>query len=257
MIRIVWLSDLHFSVAGPVQGYDPEARLAAALDQVRRHHADAAACVISGDLVDRGTAQDYAALADRLSALPMPVLPLMGNHDDRGLLRAALTVPQPTLPGFVQYRVDLGEVVLLCLDTHVPGADHGALCAARSAWLLAELQRSPDQQALIFMHHPPLSLGLPMQDQDRMIGGDALLSALQSFRDRVHLCIGHVHRPISGTVQGIGFTTMRSVLYQAPPPRPEWIWAEFQPAQEAAAFGVIEASRRGVVIQFYQAGSDA
>lgn len=49
-----------------------------------------------------------------------------------------------------------------------------------------------------------------------------------------YMSMGHVHRPISGTVQGIPFSIMRSVLYQAPAPRPAWDWRSFKPSQEAS-----------------------
>ncbi|MGI9369059.1 MAG: phosphodiesterase, partial [Ruegeria sp.] len=60
------------------------------------------------------------------------------------------------------------------------------------------------------------------------------------------------HRPISGTVTGIPFSTMRSVLYQAPPPRPEWNWDTFRPSQEAPNLGVVTIADTGVNLQFDQ-----
>src|SRR3979411_312206 len=44
----------------------------------------------TGDLVDRPSAQSYAALRQLLGALTIPLRLLPGNHDDRALLAAAL-----------------------------------------------------------------------------------------------------------------------------------------------------------------------
>ena len=256
MTKVIWLSDLHFSAQGRIQGYDTAVRLRAAVDFINEHHGDAACCVISGDLVDRGTSDDYAALARQLSAIQLPVYPLAGNHDTRAFLRQSVELPKTAMPDFVQYSVDLGSTLVLCLDSQKEGSDAGYFCEARSQWLTKALKAAGARQVLVFVHHPPLVLGLPMQDQDRMKGGDAFLDLLAASGASVHLCIGHVHRPISGHCKGVPFTTMRSVLYQAPPPQPAWDWSTFAPAQEAPDLGVISVSKDAVAIQ-YQSFCDA
>jgi hypothetical protein len=95
-----------------------------------------------------------------------------------------------------------------------------------------------------------MPLGLPMQDGARVREGAALLDLLAAHGGVRQLCLGHVHRPISGCVRGIPFTTMRSVLYQAPPPRPAWDWSSFRPAAEAPALGVVTVEGQDVAIQF-------
>ncbi len=250
MTKIAWLSDLHFSAKGRVQGYDTEARVQAAVAYVNAHHSDAASCVISGDLVDRGTADDYAHLMHYLSELEMPILPMVGNHDNRILMRQFFDLPKTADPNFVQYSVDLGSTLILCLDSQKEGTDAGVYCPARSAWLAQALETANGRPVLVFVHHAPLALGLPMQDLDRMEGGGAFLDLLAASGASVHLCVGHVHRPISGHCRGIPFTTMRSVLYQAPAPSPEWDWTSFAPAQEAPDLGVIAVSEDAVVVQY-------
>ena len=241
MAKIIWLSDLHFVAQGHVQGHDPRVRLARAIGHVNTHHRDAAACVISGDLVDRGTPGDYAALHEQLTALKVPYLPMVGNHDDRALVRQVFDVPRG-VEGFIQYVVPTDDALLVCLDTHTPGADHGSFCADRLDWLTDQLAEA-DKPALIFMHHPPMALGLPMQDTDRLRDSAALLDLLQSHSRKVlQLCIGHVHRPITGTLRGLSYATMRSVLYQAPPPVPAWDWDSFEPAKENPGLGVLTLS---------------
>jgi 3',5'-cyclic-AMP phosphodiesterase len=91
-----------------------------------------------------------------------------------------------------------------------------------------------------------------MQDQDGMENGDAFLELLNKYPNVAHLFIGHVHRPISGQMAGLSFTTMRSVLYQAPAPVPAWDWDSFKPGQEAPAIGVVRVDRNSVIVQFEQ-----
>ncbi len=44
--------------------------------------------LLTGDLVNDGTAEEYALLAEALAEAPCPVLPIPGNHDDPLLLHA-------------------------------------------------------------------------------------------------------------------------------------------------------------------------
>lgn len=239
MTKIIWLSDLHYTARGTVSGYDPRIRLQAAIDFINTHHDDADICVLSGDLVNHGTAMDYAALSDQLKSLRPTMAPMVGNHDNRSLLRAHFDVPSTAMPDFVQYALVSKTHQILCLDTQKHGADAGQFCAERLRWLHTQLRKHPSLPSYLFMHHPPMPLGLPMQDQDRMENGDAFLDALSDHANVKHLFIGHVHRPITGTVRGIPFATMRSVLYQAPAPKPDWTWQTFAPAPEAPQLGVL------------------
>ena len=91
-----------------------------------------------------------------------------------------------------------------------------------------------------------------MQDEDRLKEGDALIELLSECPHVRMMCIGHVHRPITGIQGGIPFAAMRSVLYQAPPPVPAWTWDTFAPAQEPPAIGVITVENWDVQLQFLQ-----
>lgn len=251
-MKLIWMSDLHFEAEGLVLGHDPRTRLRAAAAHIAEHHAEAAACLITGDLVETGTLLNYKVLQGILNDLPMPVLPMAGNHDDRDALRAVLPLPDGALPGFVQYRVEAGGLSLLCLDTLIPGEAGGFLCAERMGWLQAELEALNGRPAIVAMHHPPLKLGLPMLDPDNLRNGEVLLELLSGYPNVLHLLAGHVHRPCSGTAKGIPFTTARSVLYQAPPPRPAWDWSSFQPAAEAPALTVLEFANGCLTLQHCQ-----
>ena len=249
MSKLIWMSDLHFAAEGSIMGIEPCARLRAAVDLINTQYGDAEKCVISGDMVNRGTARDYRAVRVELDRLAMPYVPMVGNHDSRTEFSAALEVALDS-NGFAQSAFSVSGVWILCLDTLTPGEDYGSYCTTRLAWLSAQLALHPNAPTFVFMHHPPLILGLPMQDQDRLLEADGLLDVLSAAPQVKHLFIGHVHRPIVGTVRGIPFATMRSILMQAPPPKPDWNWENFEPAKEASAIGVIDFTGDDMVMQF-------
>ena len=146
----------------------------------------------------------------------------------------------------------INGVKILCLDTQKIGSDAGEFCEERYTWLEHELREAGSTPVYIFMHHPPMSLGLPMQDTENMENGDVFIEKLKQFECVKHLFIGHVHRPITGTVKGIPFATMRSILYQAPPPKPEWDWKTFKPSVEAPNLGILTIDAADVNLQYIQ-----
>lgn len=252
MLKAIWMSDPHFTHVGEVLGHDPLIRLDKALDHISTNHSDASFCVISGDLVNRGEQASYAALAKRLDRLDISVLPMMGNHDDRKLLRENLSLPKSCMEDFIQFCVPTSSGLIICLDTHKTGSDAGELCEKRLAWLKNQLKNAAGKPVYMFMHHPPMALGLPMQDTEGLIDGDGFLDLISNFECVKYLFVGHVHRPISGTIRGVPFSTMRSILYQAPAPRPDWNWDTFKPSEEAPNIGVITISNSDVNLQYEQ-----
>lgn len=252
MAKLIWMSDLHFVQRGNVLGHDPRVRLQAAVKHINAHHADAEMCIVSGDVVNRGTRIDYEGVVASLDNLIIPYFPMVGNHDNRDLFRTVFSLPDTCMPDFVQYKVPTTDGIAVCLDTLKSGSDGGEYCQSRSKWLRNILTEADSKPVLVFMHHPPMSLDLPMQDTDKMENGQAFLDLIAEFACIRYLCIGHVHRPITGSIGGVPFATMRSVLYQAPPPRPEWTWDTFKPGIEAPNIGIIQMNDVSVTLQYEQ-----
>jgi 3',5'-cyclic AMP phosphodiesterase CpdA len=83
-VKLVHITDPHLVTPGEsLYGTDPYERLGLCLDDVLEHHAEAAFCVITGDLAHLGELAAYHGLARQLERLPMPTFPLLGNHDMR------------------------------------------------------------------------------------------------------------------------------------------------------------------------------
>jgi len=128
MLNLVWMSDPHFTNEGAVLGHDPRVRLQAAIDHTNANYKHSKYCIISGDMVNRGTKYDYEALNRKLGDLQIPVLPMAGNHDDRSILRSVLPLPDSCMENFVQYSVSVSGCLILCLDTQKSGSDSGEFC---------------------------------------------------------------------------------------------------------------------------------
>lgn len=252
MNNIIWMSDLHFRAEGKEAGIDPRARLTAAVDHINSVHADCAYCIISGDLVGAENLENYQALKVELDRLKCRYLPLLGNHEDRDLVRRIFELPENTMPDFVQFEVPADHATILCLDTHKSGVSSGELCQTRRDWLRDALNRAGGKPVHIFMHHPPMDLGLPSQDAIKLDEGEAFLDLITEFPNVAHLYMGHVHRLVSGTIRGIPFSTMKSVTFQAPAPKPAWTWDSFKTPPEAPLIGVLNIQGGNVTLQYEQ-----
>lgn len=203
---VVQLSDPHVTEPGHrLEGrIDTGAFLARAVAAVGALSPVPDAVVVTGDLVDAGTPAAYAHLRALLAPLAAPVYLLPGNHDDPAALRAAcldqpwMAAPDaPGLAGHVLYAVGIGPLRLVALDTVVPGAPHGALCAARLAWLDRTLAAAPSTPTLVAMHHPPFDTGIAHMDAMGLReGGEALADLLRRHPQVERVLCGHLHRPI-------------------------------------------------------------
>jgi 3',5'-cyclic AMP phosphodiesterase CpdA len=212
--KIIQLSDLHLTTRGQTLfGSHPAERLAVAIDLIRRDHADAALCLLTGDLAEAGDDAAYAELARQVARLPMPAYPLVGNHDDRtALLRHFPDAGDGS--GFVQRALDTPAGRLLLLDTLDPGHGRGLLCARRLAWLKSQSWRHATP-TILAMHHPPLAVGIPSMDRYALRNPEEFWAVIEPHRRQIrHILLGHLHRPIGGSWRGIPISCTHSPNHQ-------------------------------------------
>jgi 3',5'-cyclic-AMP phosphodiesterase len=204
------ISDLHIKRPGALayRRVDTAAALARCVARLNALVPRPDALVITGDLVDHGSTEEYLHLRTLLAPLAIPFYLLVGNHDERGALREAFGEHGWLGEGgeFVQYAVDVGPLRLIALDSQVPRQSGGALCDARLAWLEAELEAARGMPVVVALHHPPFVSGIGHMDQQRLDPASAeRLAAIIARHGNVERVIcGHVHRPMfvrfAGTV---------------------------------------------------------
>ncbi|MDE2007870.1 MAG: phosphodiesterase [Rhodospirillales bacterium] len=196
---IAQLSDFHLRPRGLPANRVVETNMLAAraLRAVARLDPRPDAVLLTGDLADRGEPGAYRLLARLLaeSNLRAPVFAIPGNHDDRAALAEALGTPRDP-DGFLHHAIEDFPVRMILLDTLVPGASHGELCARRLAWLDSALAAAPERPTLIALHHPPFATGIGHMDRIALRAPEDFAAILARHAQvRLVLC-GHVHRPI-------------------------------------------------------------
>jgi 3',5'-cyclic AMP phosphodiesterase CpdA len=202
---LVQLTDTHVRPHGVAAYRTLESNMLTerALRAVRGLRVPPDAIVISGDLTDNGLVSEYAELSDMLARIiKVPIYVIPGNHDRRDNLRSGLS----QLPGvnahpeFVHYTVEDLPVRLVMLDTVVPGAGHGHLCAARLAWLEETLSAEPEKPTIVVMHHPPFLCGIRHMDRINLRNADEFTAVIARHRQVQRILCGHNHRPVTAQV---------------------------------------------------------
>lgn len=246
-MKFIVLSDLHLIAGnGLLHGNAPSERLDLCLDDIQSWHADAAFCVISGDLADAGEPEAYAYLKARLARFPLPVFLMIGNHDDPRAFRAVF----PESPrDFVQHSHEADGQIFLFLDTVMDREDahEGVLCDDRLAWLTSRLAQAGDKPVHIFMHHPPFDIGIAYVDNIKLQNGAEFARVLTSAANIRQVYFGHVHRMTSVHWNGIPFVSVPSLNHQVPLV-PESVSGEY--SNEPPAYAVVRTEGTQTTVQF-------
>jgi Icc protein len=219
---ILQLSDLHVFC-------DPRKRLRGVptydsfvdvLDHARSHIGEPRLVIVTGDVAHDEQRKTYelvrAALApwlDRLIVLP-------GNHDQRAPIRAVFgdryrdgDCPEP----YVTCCCEIGDWMLLGLDSHCPGEITGRVADEQAEWLETRLQRAGRRRCLLFLHHPPASVDSAWLDELGLLDSEQLLVQLRRYDNVAGVIAGHVHQDFSGVVEGRPFFTTPSTAMQFTP----------------------------------------
>jgi len=215
-VLVAQLSDPHIVPRGRLAygTVDSAAGLRAAVAHVEGLRPRPNLVIVTGDLVDAGSPEEYDHLAELLDPLTVPVALLPGNHDDRSALRAAFPEQFAGCGPLLSRPMQVGALRILLLDTHLPGEPGGEVGHEQLLWLDHELAAAPDTVTIVALHHPPFITGLAMMDTMRLRDMDALAAVIARHRQVERVVAGHLHRPITTRFAGTVAMTAPSTSHQ-------------------------------------------
>ena len=248
----IHITDLHILPAGETNsGLDPAERLRMAVESIAERQgpdsmAPAEFVIVTGDLTHHGQPEAYAQLRDILVGLPMPIHLMLGNHDEREHFRAAFPGQAVDENGFVQQAFETDVGLFILLDTKAPGTHAGKLCAQRLGWLAVRLAESQGP-VFLFLHHPPMPVGISRMDRIQLQDAAALAGVLAPHQGRIrHIFHGHAHRPLAGSWMGIPFSSLRGTAHQVALHLSE---RDLAPgSHEPAAYALVRVSPDAVIV---------
>lgn len=218
-MNVLHLFDIHYRQQYPrvESGYpaifnnmtNPTVMLADCVERARARFDDIDLAVITGDLTEHGTKEDYVVLRREveriLDGIPYVVTP--GNHD--------------ILPEFWKGWIgedgredpyntvfDAGEIAVVSLDS-TNRTPNGEIGQAQVRWLAGTLKALGDKPALVITHHHLMTEQGVVPPVPRAEGFDAALSQ----GNVIGILTGHTHHTFTGTYLGIPYFTTAGMSF--------------------------------------------
>lgn len=189
---IAHLSDTHLDTSA-----ERLARFSAVLSQIERLP-EVSALLVSGDLTDHGTAEEYREFFD---ALPKAILTIVipGNHDLSAPMQEALL--NRGWEGNLNSSLTVDGVTIIGLDSHIDNHDEGELRTDTLAFAQDAIDAASGR-VLLAMHHPAVPVGHHVMDQYGLRNPDELRALLENNEQVIAVLTGHVHTALATTFAG-------------------------------------------------------
>lgn len=168
------------------------------------------AILVTGDITDHGTAEEYAqARASLQSELSILLCP--GNHDERSAYRVGL-LDEDANTAPINRVHQVGNAVVVMADSTIPGEPGGKLAPETLDWLRGVLADAPaDAPIFVAFHHPPTRLFSPIVDSMQLVDDGALADLVRGDDRIVALLCGHAHTSAVTTYAGVPLLVGSSV----------------------------------------------
>lgn len=217
-MNIIQLTDLHIAEAGvhPHQ-IDVRGNFIRALDAIAEHDHDL--LVISGDICyDVGQAPTYMWVKAELEARNIPYAIIPGNHDDTAMMIDCFGLQHTASETQLFYTI-IGEAdeCLIFLDSSSQSISDLQLDYLRQQLLAHQ------QPVCLFIHHPPLPMGVPFMDSKHALRQpQQLLDILTAHPYPITVFSGHYHVEKSVRWRNVDAHITPSCFYQI-----DWKLADF------------------------------
>jgi len=215
---VAHISDPHICEPGRLTyGHAPMAEhLALCVEDINKQLLQPDLVLLSGDVTNDFNLAQAEHAARILAGLNCPYYLVPGNHDDREILWQVFggKACPSRRAGFIDYVIESKPLRIIALDTLQVGEPAGKFSKAQAHWLRECLRNGGAQPTLLFMHHPPIKLGVPETDLDLFIGAELLGDVVQDFPNIQRILCGHIHLTTHSAWRGTIVSTAPSLGMQ-------------------------------------------
>ena len=186
-MRIIQITDLH--IGGPEEfpfQVDVRSNFLRILDEVEKYEHDL--LVISGDLCYQdGEVPIYEWIRSELEKRQLKYVVIPGNHDDAQMMVETFELPCELRQNFF-FNLPEPAPPVVFLNSG-PGVLDSLQLEALQAYL-----KQTQQSICLFIHHPPLPMGVPyMDDNHAMRATEDLIAVLTTHPYPISIFTGHYH----------------------------------------------------------------
>ncbi len=213
-MKFAHISDMHLLKEGArINGVDPTKNLKKVLKDILKNHPKIKFVTITGDLTQNGDVEAYEALFKIIKTYPIPVYPIIGNHDMRKHFWKFF--PQYKSGKYVQYTKVFNERAFIFLDSVKEGVHSGHMNQERFEWLEERLKKYRKKDVYLIMHHHPVFVDMPPMDNVyNFKSANKFWKIVIKYPNVKHIFFGHLHRNFDGRHKGIGLSSVNSTSFQ-------------------------------------------
>lgn len=191
-------------------GVNPEQNFHAVIDDILRRYPHIDAIIHTGDLAQIAVPYTYQRYLQYMEKLNIPFFHIPGNHDD--IRYFPFHQPPPKLA-----TVDLGQWMIILLNSAVPGKTDGWIQSEQLEYLHVLLQQYMDKNIILACHHHPFEMKSKWIDQHKLKNTAQFIDTLKPFSNIKAVICGHVHQDSTTQWNHIQFISTPATCVQFKP----------------------------------------
>lgn len=210
-VKLVQITDPHLLATsdGTLLGMNTENSLKLILERVQQEAPEIDLTLATGDIAQDSSVEAYKKFLSMVSPLNAPMRWIPGNHDSRENMAQAVDGLDHS-----ERLVEVGNWVVLLLDSIVPGKVYGELTPDQLTQLDSWLTEYADRHVLITFHHHPMELGSRWIDQIGIRNPKDLQAVLTRHANVRVVLFGHVHQETDVVIKGVRYLSTPSTCVQ-------------------------------------------
>lgn len=224
-MHFILIADIHLSNSSAESfGVDTVQNFERVIQLVQEHAPDHV--VMMGDYsLKTPKREDVRTVCRSLFNAGVPYSFIAGNHDRAQDLAEACAGMKNLYGDELYFRSTIGDLTCLFLDTA-----KGSMLPAQHLWISEQL-KSATAPTLVFMHHPPLPMGVPFMDNNHSYKdtNDALKEILFNHPSPLHIFSGHYHTARSAQIGIHSVHLCPSTYFQLDPSQQEFAVSHAMP----------------------------
>lgn len=259
-MRLIQITDCHLGAqqSETLLGLNTDQSLEDVLQLIQQAEPSFDHLICTGDVASEGHVDCYRRFAKTIRRFfPQPLSWLAGNHDSADIMSSH----QDTL-GIQGRLVELGNWIVVLLDSSVPGQVYGQLGASELDFLEHVLEKQTDKYIIVALHHQLVPVGSLWIDQYVVRNADALFQLVEPYPQVKMVVWGHVHQEFSTRRNHLAMYATPSTCVQFKPlcddftvdtQMPGYRWFELND-DGTFATGVVRVTNKQYVIDYKSAG---
>lgn len=214
-MKILQISDMHL-FEDPNQtlvGVKTEETFLAILEKAQSESWPPDVIFFTGDISQDSSAQAYKRLIEHMASYGIPCYSLPGNHDKPEILGDNLN----TNGFYTQPFLHTEHWLFAFLDSATPNEEGGTLDELEIINLKAEIEKHPDKNVLVCLHHQLIPVGSVWLDTMTVVNPQSLIALVKNTPKIKGIIHGHVHQQFESVIHNTPIYATPSTCFQFKP----------------------------------------